>query len=300
MEVDVQRIGVLTVRGMDYHPTRRLAQAAEQRNGRILAVHPYTVWPGFVDGRAVLLGDPAAQGLDAVMPRQGAEIKDACLPLVGHLARMGVPVINSQESIELARHKFLTLQTLAAAGLPVAGTFFATAIEGLRDALAGFGAAGGVVKPVSGRQGGGVMRMRPGDPPPPQVTAELDNGRGVVVQEYIPPAGRQDLRVLVIGGQVAAAMSLVPAEGDFRANFHLGGRAGAVDPPPAILDLAERAAGSLGLQIAGVDLMIDADGRTWVNEVNYAPGFRALEAATGKDIAGAMIDYVLRTIAHLE
>jgi ribosomal protein S6--L-glutamate ligase len=296
MDQAVKQIGVITVRGPDYHPTRRLSIAAQERGCRILPIHPYTVWPFIEDGRPVLLGDPIARCLDAVMPRQGAEIRDACLPLIGHLERMGVPVINSQKAVELARHKFFTLQTVAAAGLPVVPTIFAPAMEGLRQALAGFGDAGAVVKPVSGRQGGGVSRLRPGDAPSPQVVSELDQGRGILVQQYIDPAGRRDLRVLIIGGHAAAAMSLSPAEGDFRANFYLGGRAQAVDPGPDIVAMAERAAGCLGLQIAGVDLMIDAAGRAYVNEVNYAPGFRALEAATGRDIAGAMIDYVLRVI----
>jgi ribosomal protein S6--L-glutamate ligase len=291
-----KQIGILTVRGPDYHPTRRLAQAARERGCRVLSIHPYTVWPSIEDGRPMLSGNPVARCLDAVMPRQGAEIRDACLPLIGHFERMGVPVINSQKAVELARHKFFTLQTVAAAGLPVVPTIFAPASEGLRQALAGFGAAGAVVKPVSGRQGGGVRRLQAGDAPPPQVISELDKGNGILVQQYIEPAGRRDLRVLIIGGHAAAAMSLSPVEGDFRANFHLGGRAQAVEPAPDITAMAERAAVCLGLQIAGVDLMIDAAGRAYVNEVNYAPGFRALEAATGRDVAGAMIDYVLCVI----
>lgn len=291
-----KQIGVITVRGPDYHPTRRLGQAAQERGCRILPIHPYTVWPTIEDGRPALLGDPNARHLDAVMPRQGAEIRDACLPLIGHLERMGVPVINSQKAVELARHKFFTLQAVAAAGLPVVPSIFAPAMDGFRQALAGFGAAGAVVKPVSGRQGGGVCRLRPGDAPPPQVVSELDKGHGILVQQFIEPAGRRDLRVLIIGAHAAAAMSLSPVEGDFRANFHLGGRAQAIDPPSDIAATAERAAVCLGLQIAGVDLMIDAAGCVYVNEVNYAPGFRALEAATGRDIAGAMIDYVLRVI----
>jgi len=296
MKKIAKQIGVITVRGLEYHPTRRLAQAAEERGCRILPIHPYSVWPAFEEGRPVLLGDPAARRLDAVLPRQGAEIRDACLPLIGHLARMGVPVFNSQRSIELARHKFLTLQTLAACGLPVAKTIFATAVEGIQEALACFGAGGAVVKPVSGRQGGGISRMRPGDALAPLLLGELDNGRGVLVQQFIAKEGRKDLRVMVIGGEAVAAMALEPAAGDFRANFHLGGHAQAVHPAPAIIDLAERAAAALELQIAGVDLMIDSRGRALVNEVNYAPGFRALEAATGQDIAAVMIDYVLGVI----
>ncbi len=293
-----KRIGVITVRGADYHPTRRLAEAAEQRGGRVVPIHPYRVWPAYQEGRPVLMGEGAGISMDAVMPRQGAEIKDACLPLIGHMARIGIRVVNCREAIECARHKFYTLQALADAGLSVAPTLFAAAVDGVREAMAGFGNRGAVLKPVSGRQGRGICRFLPGEMLPPDLEEELAAGRGILVQAYIPPEGRRDYRVLVIGGQVAGAMRLAPAPNDFRANVHLGGQGSAVDLTETLVDMAIRSASAIGLEIAGVDLMVDADGKHFVNEVNYAPGFRGLETATGKDIAGVMIDYVLRVIGE--
>jgi ribosomal protein S6--L-glutamate ligase len=291
-----QRIGVITVRGMNYQPTLRLAEAAKAKGCCIVPINPYTVWPVYSEGRPMLAGDPQALGLDAALPRQGAEIRDASLPLITHLEQMGVPVINARSAVERARNKFATLQCLSAAGLPVADTIFVSASAGMPDALAYFEHNGAVVKPVSGRQGTGICRMWRSDPVPADLQAELDNGRGVLVQRFIEPEGRQDLRVLMIGGHLTAAMALQPAEGDFRANVHLGGRAHAVDLSPQTVEIARRAAAALGLDIAGVDLMIAADGRTLVNEVNYTPGFRGLEAASGKDVAAAIIDYVLAVI----
>jgi ribosomal protein S6--L-glutamate ligase len=292
----LQRIGVITVRGMNYQPTLRLAEAAKAKGGCIVPINPYTVWPVYSEGRPMLAGDPEAHALDAALPRQGAEIRDASPPLITHLEQMGVPVINTRSAVERARNKFATLQCLAAAGLPVADTVFVSASLGMPDALAHFEQDGAVVKPVSGRQGTGICRMWPGDPVPTDLQAELDNGRGVLVQRFIAPKGRQDLRVLMVGGHLTAAMALEPADGDFRANVHLGGRARAVDLAPETAEIARRAAGALGLDIAGVDLMITSDGRTIVNEVNYTPGFRGLEAASGKDVAAAIIEYVLEVI----
>jgi ribosomal protein S6--L-glutamate ligase len=292
----LQRIGVITVRGMNYQPTLRLAEAAKAKGCCIVPINPYTVWPVYSEGRPILAGDPEAHALDAALPRQGAEIRDASLPLITHLEQMGVPVINTRSAVERARNKFATLQCLAAAGLPVADTVFVSASLGMPDALAHFEQDGAVVKPVSGRQGTGICRMREGDPVPADLQAELDNGRGVLVQRFIAPRGRQDLRVLMVGGHLTAAMALQPADGDFRANVHLGGRARAVDLAPETAEIARRAADALGLDIAGVDLMITSDGRTIVNEVNYTPGFRGLEAASGKDVAAAIIEYVLEVI----
>ncbi len=293
-----RRIGVITIRGADYHPTLRMAEAAEQRGWGVMPIHPYRLWPAYQEGRPVLLGKDADMTFDAIMPRQGAEIKDACLPLIGHMAQMGIRVINCREAIECARHKFFTLQALADAGLPVAPTLFAAAADGVREAMVGFGTRGAVLKPVSGRQGRGICRLMLGETLPPDLEEELAAGRGVLVQAYIPPEGRRDYRVLVIGGQVAGAMRLAPAPNDFRANVHLGGQGSAVELNEELADMAVRSASAVGLEIAGVDLMVDADGKRFVNEVNYAPGFRGLEAATGKDIAGVMIDYVIGVIGE--
>jgi ribosomal protein S6--L-glutamate ligase len=85
-----------------------------------------------------------------------------------------------------------------------------------------------------------------------------------------------------------------PKYGDFRTNYHLTGWAEAVEPEAAIQSLAVSSARTLGLQVAGVDLVIDQSGRPWVMEVNYSPGFQGIEAATGIDIAGAMVEYLER------
>ncbi|GAI93448.1 unnamed protein product, partial [marine sediment metagenome] len=109
------------------------------------------------------------------------------------------------------------------------------------------------------------------------------------------PAGRQDIRVLVIGGKVAGAMELRPKEGDFRANYHLSRESRPRDLTSELEGIALKAAAAVGLEIAGVDLIVDQNDRVNVIEVNYSPGFKGLEAATGLDIAGLIVDYVANT-----
>lgn len=289
-------VGVITVRGADYHPTRRLAEAAGRVGWRVVPIHPYYVWPSYEKGRPVLLGADADLPLAVVLPRQGAGIKDACLPLISHMVQMGIRVVNDRPAIECARHKFFSLQALAAAGLPIAPTVFAAHADGVREAFSHLDSQGAVLKPVSGRQGRGICLLGAGDVLPSHLEEELAAGRGILVQAYVSSDGRKDYRVLVIGGRVAGAMSLEPAQDEFRANVHLGGKGSAVDLPDDLTDMAVRSAEAIGLEIAGVDLMVAADGRCFVNEVNYSPGFRGLEEATGKDIAGAMMDYVIGRI----
>jgi ribosomal protein S6--L-glutamate ligase len=287
------KLAIITVRGAGYHPTGRLIQAADQRGLLAVAVDPYTVCPGIEKGKPLLDG-PGGRGLpDIVMPRQGAEIKGRCLPLIAHFEAMGATVINSLAAVVLARHQFLTLQALCAAGCPVPDTRFVNSPKTYATALDGFGAAGAVVKPVSGRQGTDVFRVGAGQGLPESLEAHLSRGRGVIVQQFIDPGRRKDIRALVIGESVAAAMALRPEPGDFRANFHLTGYARPIVLSRELAALACRAAAAIGLEIAGIDLMIDAQDRPLVIEANYAPGFQGLEQATGLDIAGKMIDHAL-------
>jgi ribosomal protein S6--L-glutamate ligase len=99
----------------------------------------------------------------------------------------------------------------------------------------------------------------------------------------------------VIGGKVAGAMKLKPKPGDFRSNFHLTQRSWPVELPAEWEEIALKAAEALGLEIAGVDLIVDDRQKARVIELNYSPGFTGLEAATGLDIAGRIIDYVIET-----
>lgn len=287
------RIGVVTVQGPQYHPTARLREAASARGAEVVVVNPYRHPPAFAGNRAHL-GSPLPGGMiDALLPRQGAEIKTAPLALIAHFERSGIPVINGLRAILTVRHKFLAMQAFVAAGLGVPDTIYAGDARAYAEAAIRLGPGPVVVKPIRGRQGSGIALLRPGQPLPGSLAAELEKGNGVLVQTFIDPATRCDLRALVVGGQVVGAMALTPEAGEFRANFHLGARSRAVDPSPEIADAALRAAGAVGLEIAGVDLMRLESGTVLVLEANYAPGFRGLEQATGLDVAGRIIDYVL-------
>jgi ribosomal protein S6--L-glutamate ligase len=284
-------IGVISIRGEDFHPTKRLTEAAARHGHRVAVMHPYRLWPGVQDTGPVLVG--VDQTLpDAVLPRQGAEIGNTCLPLVRHLEQMGAVVINRIEAIEIARNQFSCLQVLGRAGLPVPRTLFINDEQGLVRAAALLAGHPLVAKPVNGRQGEGVFLLDPSAPDMDAVRAVLSAGNGMVLQEFVPPTGRRDYRALVIGGALAGAMSLSPRPGDFRANYHLTGKAEPVSLPPELEHLAVSAAAAVHQEISGVDMMVDADGRPVILEVNYSPGFRGLEAATGTDIAAAIIGYV--------
>ena len=288
-------IGIITAEGYDYPPTKRLKEAAAEKGHRIIVVDPIYVWPVLVNGSPDLEGELDISMLDVVLPRQGATVNDSSLKLVPHLHRMGVPLVNKLDAIRLAKDQFLTLQALSAVQLPIPDTGFINSIEGFHLVLDRLGGYPVVLKQASGRVGEGVFLVKTEHQARLILHNNLATGKGMLVQRFIPPENRLNIRVLVIGGKVAGAMKLKPKPGDFRSNFHLTQKSWPVELLPEWAEIALKAAGALGLEIAGVDLIVDAEGKVCVIEVNYSPGFSGLEAATGLDIAGRIIDYVVET-----
>jgi ribosomal protein S6--L-glutamate ligase len=288
------RIGVLSARGIEAHPNQRLVASGRALGHPVTLIHPK-------DCLARLHGDATRihmksvpDGLDAVLPRIGATINDYALTLVRHLELSGLKVVNGFHSILLARNKFLTLQTLVKAGIPVPDSFWVSNRENFERAVADLGGYPVVVKTPASRQGQGVILIDS------SISAGFIMANlpcavpGLLVQEYIPPETRRDIRAFVIGGELVAATELRPREGDFRSNIHQGANGRRLTPPKDLTILSLRASSALGLEIAGIDMMIRDDGRIQVLETNYSPGFKGIEEITGIDIASRIIAFVVK------
>src|SRR5690606_39624078 len=178
-----------------------------------------------------------------------------------------------------------------AEGIDMPATVFGDNPDDTADLLSMLGSPPHVIKLNEGAQGAGVM-----------LTEKLSSSRSVVealrglyatflVQEFVAEAGGSDLRCLVVGERVVAAMRRDAPEGDFRANLHRGGSAALAKPTPRERALAVRAARVLGLGVAGVDLVQSSRGPL-VLEVNASPGLEGVEAVSGVDVAGEIIDFV--------
>ncbi|MFO8164839.1 MAG: ATP-grasp domain-containing protein [Thermodesulfobacteriota bacterium] len=288
-------MGIITVRGAHYHPNRRLREAAIERGHQITLVHPYRLCSELKDSTLSIKGIHAMASLDVVLPRQGATVGDSCLALIRHFSLMDIPVVNDLDSIRLTKNKFFTLQALAKAHIPVLHTIFVNSTKAFHDAVIRLGGRPVVVKQVSSRQGEGVILLDKTCDEQMVTRKHLNKRKGLLVQRYIPPEGRQDIRVLVVGKNIEGAMELRPKKGDFRANYHLSKESRPRDLTPELRKIALDAMEAVGLEIGGVDIMVEKDGKVNVIEVNYSPGFKGLEAATGLDIAGRIVDYVADT-----
>ncbi|MFW6054413.1 MAG: ATP-grasp domain-containing protein, partial [Thermodesulfobacteriota bacterium] len=215
------------------------------------------------------------------------------LTVLSHFQALGIPVVSPLESIRIARNKFLTLQALAHKGIRVPETCFVNSRAGY---LAGVERLGGyplVMKALNGRQGSEVFLIEREDKAGALLAEKLDSGQGLLLQRFIPPKGRRDFRVLVVGGEAVGAMELAAPAGDFRANFHVSNQARAARPSEAVRETALESARALGLTLAGIDLILDHRGGLFVIEVNYSPGFKGLEASTGLNVAGRIIDHAV-------
>jgi ribosomal protein S6--L-glutamate ligase len=312
-------IGILTVHGFGFHPNGRLQTAARTAGHRIQLINPYQLICFLVkqnSGIGGLLPDSVSFGAipgtkpagkpddllksavsddlpDVVMPRQGSPMGEYGFVVLRQLQAMGILLVNGLQGVTIARHQFITLQTLSAAGIRVPDSCFVTRSDSFFAAVDQLGGYPVIVKQPSGMGGEGVVKIDDRSGAKTCVANMLDPVKGLVVQRFFSPKARVDARILVIGGKVAAAMQLIPAPNDFRTNIHQNGQAKGFDPPEAWADMAVSAARACSLDIAGIDMMVEKAGLPHVVEVNYSPGFRGLEAVTGKDIAKKIIAHVL-------
>jgi RimK family alpha-L-glutamate ligase len=201
------------------------------------------------------------------------------------LSEQGVRVVNTARAIERSVDKFWTSGLLQQAGLPTPET---VVTESMEEALCAFRRMGdAIVKPLFGSMGLGLVRVSDEDTAWRVCHAVEQIGGVIYLQRFIPHAGR-DVRAFVIGGSVFGAIARTAD--DWRTNVSRGARAARIDLPPAWADLAVRAAGAIGADYAGVDLLPGDDDCPFVLEVNGIPGWEGLQRATGLDVAGAIVD----------
>jgi RimK family alpha-L-glutamate ligase len=248
---------------------------------------------GRIDGGvAVRSGELWLDGCDAVIvrgiPRGSLEQVIFRVDALHALEARGVTCVNGPRAIERTVDKFLASALLARAGLPMPRTI---ACERSEDALEAFEELGGdvIVKPLFGSMGAGMTRVDDADVAY-RVFHALELERAVYyLQEALPHDGR-DLRALVVGGRVLAAIERIGS--GWRANLARGARARATELSAEQERLCLEAAEVLGVDYAGADVLRAADGRDYILELNGIPGWRGLQEATGADVAAALVEHV--------
>lgn len=236
-----------------------------------------------------MYGGHALAGFECLLPRIASGPEAAWgAAITRQFEIAGTTTLNLSTGILCAADKARALQAIAGAGLPVPRTAFAHPTAD-KDLL--IGEVGGLpvlLKPLFGTQGAGIALASTLRAAETAIAARQKAGVNFLVQEFIAEAGGTDLRLIVLGGRVIAAMQRVARPGEFRSNLHRGGTALLVQPTAAEKRIATRAVAAVGLNFAGVDLIRSRRGPL-VLEVNASPGLEGIEVTTGQDIAGKVI-----------
>ncbi|HRP35425.1 MAG TPA: 30S ribosomal protein S6--L-glutamate ligase [Gammaproteobacteria bacterium] len=279
-------------RNRQLYSTRRLIEAARQRGHEVSIVDPLKCVMDVTSLRpAVYHRGERLPRFDAVIPRIGASVTFYALAVLRQFEVMGVYPANESVAIGRSRDKLRSLQLLARAGIGMPVTAFAHSPIDTKTLVRLVGGAPLVLKLLEGTQGRGIVLAETNKAAESVIDAFRELDANFLVQQFIREAGGADIRAFVVGDRVVAAMLRQAKEGEFRSNLHRGGSASIVKLSPAERATAVRAARTIGLNIAGVDIVRGKDGPL-VLEVNSSPGLEGIETTTGKDVAGMIMEFI--------
>jgi len=271
---------------------KRLVEAAEERGHEMRILNTLRCTMNITSHRpSILYNGETLTGFDAVIPRIGASITHYGLAVLRQFEMMGVWPLNESVAVGRSRDKLRSMQIFAKHGLGLPVTAFAHDPKQTDEVLKIVGGAPAVIKLLEGTQGIGVVLGETNNSAKSVIEAFRGLNVNILVQEFIKEAGSSDIRIFVVGGKVVAAMMRTGAAGDFRSNLHRGGTAKMVKITPEERSTAIRAAKVMGLNVAGVDILRANHGPV-IMEVNSSPGLEGIETATGKDVAGQIIEFI--------
>ena len=276
------------------YSTRRLAEAARKRGHAVKVIDPLKFNIALLNNRAaVTYRDNPVKLPGIIIPRISGTINSFGMSVVKQFELMHVPAVNSSSAIALARDKFMCAQYLLARSIAVPATAMIRNPEDIETALKLVGGPPVILKLIEGAQGIGVILAESRDSIESTINAFFSLGQNIIIQQFVAESKGRDIRVLVVGGEVVASMRRVARAGEFRTNIHRGGQGERILLPPLYADIAVRAARTIGLDVAGVDMIESADGPK-VLEINPSPGIEALEKITGQDVATSVIMHAER------
>ncbi len=285
------KIAILS-RNPNLYSTRRLVEAGEKRGHVVKIIDVLRCYMNIVPhSPEIHYRGRKLERFDAVIPRIGASVTFYGTAVVRQFEMMGVYCLNESVAITRSRDKLRALQLLARKGIGLPVTGFGHAPDDTKDLVKLVGGAPLIIKLTEGTQGVGVVLCETD----PAAESVIEAFRGLdayfLIQEFVREAEGADIRCIVVGGKVIAAMLRKAKDGEFRSNLHRGGTATSIKITPEERSTATRAAKIMGLNVAGVDILRSNQGPV-VMEVNSSPGLEGIEETTGVDIADQILDFI--------
>ncbi len=293
------KIAILS-RKASLHSTKRLVEAAKQRGHEVSVINHckcYVVMER--DNPSVFIGDHSLEGIDAIIPRIGASVTFYGSAIIRQFEMQKVFTPVSSLALIRSRDKLRSLQILSKAGVGIPKTAFANYPSDIDYLIKQVGGTPLIIKLLEGTQGLGVVLADNETAAKSVLEAFYNLNANILVQEFVKEANGSDIRAFVVGGKVVGAMKRQGKTGEFRSNLHRGGVGTAIELTPEEQEVAIQAAKSLGLGIAGVDMLPSTRGPL-VIEVNSSPGLEGIEKATKQDIASIIIQYIEENINNTQ
>ena len=283
------KIAILS-RGPRLYSTRRLKEACKARGHEVRILDTMSFSINVEQGNPELLyKDKPLSSYDAVIPRIGASITFFGTAVLRQFEQIGTFCLNSSIGINTSRDKLRSMQLLARHNIGFPQPIFVKQPQSILPAIEELGGAPVVIKLLEGTQGVGVILADSNKIAEAIIETLHSSKQNVLIQKFVSESRGTDIRAIVAGGKVVAAMRRVAQGDDFRSNVHRGGRVESVNIDERFERTAIRAAQIMGLNVAGVDMLEGKNGPL-IMEVNSSPGLEGIERATSIDVAGAMVD----------
>jgi len=278
------------------YSTKRLKQVALERGHEVDVIKYRDCYASIEKSQPMVWhkGEPLV-GYDAVIPRIASSMTRYGASIVRQFEMQGVYTITSSIAIVRSRDKLRSMQLLARAGVGIPKTIVSRGAADVDALIDHLGGAPVIIKLARGTHGNGVVlaETKKAAKSVLQAFYVMDqDGTNILLQEFVKESAGEDIRAFVVGGKVVASMKRQSLDDDFRSNLHQGGAGEKVKLTDEERKTAIKAARSMGLNVAGVDLMRSERGPL-VLEVNSSPGF-GIEEVSGRDVTTPIIEYIER------
>ena len=289
------KIAILS-RSPGLYSTQRIKAAGEKRGHQMIIVD-HTKCDIVIEQKrpTIFYKGIELNDLDAIIPRIGASVTFYGAAVIRQFEMMNIFTATSSDGLTRSRDKLRSLQILSRAGLGMPKTVFTNYSKEVNNIINKVGGAPCVLKLLEGTQGMGVVLAETRSAAKSVLEAFNGLQARVIVQKFIKEAKGADIRALVVDGKVVGSMKRQGPEGEFRSNLHQGGTATLIDLSPEEENAALLSAETLGLKIAGVD-MLQSETGPLILEVNSSPGLEGIEGATKRDIGKYMIKYIEKNV----
>ncbi len=287
---------VVLSRNSKLYSTSRLIEAIEASGNKVTVLdHLKCDIVSEEDNPCIYYRGTKVTGVDAIIPRIGSSVTFYGSAVVRQFEMMNVFTAVESQALVRSRDKLRSLQILAQSGVGMPKTVFTNYSKEVGEIIDTVGGSPLIVKLLEGTQGVGVVLAPTRKAAESIIQAFHSMKARIIVQEFIKEARGEDIRAFVVNGKVIGAMKRRGKEGEFRSNLHRGGSGELIKLTKRERQAALIASQVMGLTIAGVDLLQSSRGPL-VLEVNASPGLEGIEKATEKNIAGSIINYVIKQV----